>query len=291
MRLYIKSFFFHLTEKLGIGKLSRETSFAKNLAIENYFQQHVLNNPKYSNPKKLNRFEYNVFSQSGGDGILEEIFKRIGTTNKFFVEFGVSNGLENMTASLLMQGWKGCWFEGSTSFFGQIEKSFSLLINERKLFVKNSFITAENIQALFKEKTIPQEFDLLSIDIDGNDYWVWKAITEYKPRVVVIECNPFWGPSISWVMKYNPTHVWDRTTYYGTSLKALEILGKEKGYILVGVSLMGNDAFFVRKDLVGEKFFAPYTSENHYESNKVFLFKPYPYKKTVGPFENIKNKQ
>jgi len=282
MNSFIKKIFFHIKEKLGIGGLAREMAFIKEIAVDDYFETHIKNNLKYSDPKKLNKYEYNVFSQSGEDGIIEEIFKRIGVTSKFFVEFGVSNGLENCTASLLLSGWKGKWIEGSTTFFNQIQKNFEFYISNKQLEVKSAFITAENIESLFLEANVPKEFDLLSIDIDGNDLWVWKAIKDYSPRVVVIECNPFYGPTISWTMKYNPKHVWDRSTYFGASLKALEIVGKEKGYTLVSSSIMGNDAFFVRDDLVNDKFHAPFTSENHYESFKVHLQKKYKYNKLVG---------
>ena len=282
MKSFIEKIFFHIKEKLGIGQLSREVTFLKEIAVEDYFQKNVLNNPKYADPKRLNRYEYNVFSQSGEDGILEEIFKRIETTNKFFVEFGVSNGLENCTAALLLAGWKGRWIEGSDTFYKQIQKNFKVYIENKQLSVQNAFITAENIESLFANLEVPKDFDLLSIDIDGNDFWVWKAIKKYNPRVVVIECNPFYGPTLPWTMKYNPEHDWDRSTYFGASVKALEILGKEKGYTLVGCSIMGNDTFFVRNDLVKDKFFAPFTSENHYESFKVHLQKKYKYKKSVG---------
>lgn len=282
MKSIISKIFFHLKEKFGVGELSREMVFIKEVMVEKYFEDKVKNNPKYSDPKRLNKYEYNVFSQSGEDGIIEEIFKRIGITNKYFVEFGVSDGLENCTATLLLSGWKGSWIEGSETFYNRILKNYSLYINNKNLNIKNSFITAENIESLFSDLSVPKEFDLLSIDIDGNDYWVWKNIRKYNPRVVVIECNPFYGPSMSWVMKYNPDHVWDRSTYFGASVKALEILGKEKGYTLVGCSIMGNDTFFVRSDLVKDKFFAPYTSENHWESFKVYLQKKYKYRKSIG---------
>ena len=83
-------------------------------------------------------------------------------------------------------------------------------------------------------------------------------------------------------MKYNPEHVWDRSSYFGASVKALEQLGKEKGYTLVACNFIGNDVFFVRDDIVGDKFFAPYTSENHYESFKIHLYRKYKYRKSFG---------
>ena len=118
---------------------------------------------------------------------------------------------------------------------------------------------------------MPAEFDLLSIDIDGNDYWVWQAVTHYKPRVVVIEYNALYGPSAPWIMEYNAAHCWDGTScYHGASLKSLETLGAGKGYRLVGCDITGMNAFFVREDLVKNLFEEPFTSENHYETPKYY---------------------
>lgn len=282
MKKKIENILISISEKLGIAELRRQNNFTRSMLAEDFFRRHVLDNPKYADPKKLNRYEYSVYAQSGEDGIISEIFKRIGTTNKFFVEFGVSNGLENNTATLLVSGWGGLWLEGSERFVSEIKENLKIYIDQHKLIAQNAFVTAENIEKLFSENKVPTEFDLLSIDIDGNDYWVWKAITKYKPRVVVMETNPFWGPEIAWTMKYNPEHVWKRDTNYGVSLKALEQLGKQKGYSLVGANFMGNNAFFVRNDLVGDKFAAPFTSENHYESNKIFLVRKLKYQKAFG---------
>ena len=101
------------------------------LQIDNYLIENLHKNPKYDNPKKLNRYEFKVFSQAGEDGIISEIFNRIGTTNKFFVEFGVGNGLENNSAYLLVKGWQGYWIEGSERFCKSIRQSFEdLLANQ-----------------------------------------------------------------------------------------------------------------------------------------------------------------
>lgn len=282
MRKFIKNTLAHVAEKLGIAEMRRQVTFLRNLSVDDYLQRYLHDNPKYADPKKLNRYEYDIYSQTGDDGIIEEIFKRVNTTNKYFVEFGVSNGLENNSAALLVLGWRGLWLEGSEKFVSQIYKNFAAPLKDNQLTVKNAFITAENIEALFEENKVPAEFDLLSIDIDGNDYWVWKAISKYKPRVVVIEVNSFWGPHIEWSMKYEPEYVWKRDTNHGTSVKAVEVLGRQKGYSLVGVNFSGENAFFVRNDLVGDKFAAPFTSENHYETNKTFLLKKLKYAKAFG---------
>ena len=159
-------------------------------------------------------------------------------------------------------------------------------MNKKKLTIKQAFITKENIQEIFKESNVPIEFDLLSIDIDGNDYWVWQALNQYRPRVVIIEYNSTIGPSIEWIMKYNSEHSWDKTNYFGASLKALELLGQQKGYKLVGCNLAGINAFFVRDDLVEDKFTSPFTSENHFEPMRNYLLKRIGHSTSYKFFEN-----
>ena len=111
----------------------------------------------------------------------------------------------------------------------------------------------------------PAEPDLLSIDIDRNDWHVWKAITKYRPRVVIVEYNPLYPPGVQFVVPYDGKAVWDGTSRFGASLKSYELLGAEKGYRLAGCVLAGVNAFFVRNDAEGGKFASPYTSENHWE--------------------------
>lgn len=189
----------------------------------------------------LNRYEYRVFSQNGEDGILQAIFSKIGRTNRYFVEFGVQDGNECNTRLLLKKGWSGLWMDADTTN------------NSR---AKKEFITAENINHLFEKHSVPKQFDLLCIDIDGNDYWVWKAITQYQPRVVVIEYNSSVLPEQSLVMKYDPKHLWDETNYFGAGIKALAELGAAKGYTLVACDSRGINAFFVQSDLA-KRHFAP----------------------------------
>ena len=243
----------------------------KGIKANQFLHEHLFNNPKYNASKRLNKHECQVFSQNGEDGIIQEIFNRVGHTNKYFIEFGVENGLECNSLNLLYKGWTGLWIEGNNSCFKQITGMFKDFIENGALKVRNEFITAENIQPLFDEAKSPTEPDLLSIDIDYNDYHVWKAITTYKPRVVVIEYNSIFRPDTHFVVKYNPRRVWDKTGYFGASLLALEQLGNEKGYSLVGCVFSGSNAFFVRKDLINDQFEPPFSAENHYEPNRDFL--------------------
>lgn len=253
----------------------------KDLLIDNYLQTNLFNNPKYILSERLNKYEFQVFSQNGEDGIIEEIFNRIGITNKFFVEFGVEDGLETNTTYLLYNNWHGLWLEGSGKFVKKIRKNFINVI-DKQLSVRETFITAENIEEIFLNKNVPKDLDLLSIDIDGNDYYVWNAIKNYNPRVVIIEYNSSIRPNIEWRMKYNPTHVWDGSMYFNSSLKSLEVLGNEKGYKLVGCTFNGTNAFFVRNDLVKGNFGDNFTAEYHYEPARYFLIKKDGHRRGFG---------
>ena len=248
------------------------------------YREHLLKTGKYSDPSCLNHYEYSIHAQCGEDGIIEEIFRRIGATNRYFVEFGVGNGLQNNTVSLLLKNWVGVWMEAEQGNAEIIRSKFSAMLTRHRLTFLQTFVTAESIESLFAEQGVPNEFDLLSIDIDGNDYWVWNAITKYQPRVIICEYNGRYGPHLQWVMQYDPTHAWNGSCYYGASLKSLELLGKSKGYMLVGCNLAGVNAFFIREDLVGELFVGPFTSEHLFEPQRTFLVREPIQANDFGPF-------
>ena len=228
-----------------------------------WIEQEYESKEKLNDPMHLERYGYKVYSQNDEDGIIQEIFRRIGTTNKIFVEFGVQNGLESNCHFLLFNGWNGLWIDGDEKMFKKLQEYFSGPLSTKQLTAINAFITVENINMLIgKEGNINGEIDLLSIDIDGNDYWVWEKITCVQPRVVVIECNPKFPPPCEWVMEYNQSHVWDGSDNHGASLKSLELLGSRLGYSLVGTN--GINAFFVRSELVNDQFAEPLTAESLY---------------------------
>jgi hypothetical protein len=183
--------------------------------------------------RNLKAFEAQIYSQCGEDGVLQRIFECVGTENETFVEFGAWDGkhLSNTANLRLNHGWTGLLMEGSEKADGQI--------------VRREFVSAENVEALFDKYSVPQTFDLLSVDIDGNDYWVWKAIERYRPRVVVVEYNIFFALDAARTIEYNADHVWDETVYHGASLAAFYKLGLEKGYTLVHTDSWAPNAFFV----------------------------------------------
>ena len=266
-KLYVK-----LRRTLFLENIDHKLAKADHLQIDDYLQRHLFNNPRYQADDKLNRFEFQAFSQFGEDGIIEEIFRRIGTTNQYFVEFGVETGVETNTTYLLYKGWKGLWLDGSDENINTIKQNFSKAFAKGNLNAIQGFITAENIEQLFQKGNVPVEFDLLSIDIDRNDYYVWDAIRHYQPRVVIIEYNSIFRPGCEFVVDYDANAMWDGTSNTSASLESLYQLGLKKGYKLVASTFSGVNAFFVREDLIKDKFTGPFTAENHFESPKYFLY-------------------
>lgn len=257
----------NLTEAL-LGRIDR-------VLMETHRLELLRSTPALRDPKSVVPYGYKVYSQNDEDGIIEEIFRRIGTTNRYFVEFGAETGTENNTVNLLVQGWRGAWIEGSAEKCREISRLFSKsYLQEKQLRALEAFVTAENIEEHFRKLDVPAKFDLLSIDIDYNDYWVWRAITQYQPRVVVIEFNAAFGPSAEFVVPYNPRAVWDLSRYFGASLKSLELLGRNKGYRLVACSLLGNNAFFVREEECADRFVDVTTSEAHFLPARYYLQMP-----------------
>ncbi|MEI8349421.1 MAG: hypothetical protein WCI77_04650 [Candidatus Omnitrophota bacterium] len=226
---------------------------------------------RYRNPKNLIPFGYKLYSQNDEDGIIREICNRIGVTSKYFVEIGIGNGLQNNTYALLFDGWKGLWIDAAGNTISCIKKYFKKSIVEERLKVADAFVTRENINSLISSRVPDKEIDLLSIDIDGNDFHIFDAITCVSPKILVIEYNAKFVPPTIFCMEYDAKNVWQGNDCLGASLKFLEIHLSRKGYCLVGCNLSGTNAFFVRKDLVGEKFLAPFTAEQHYEPPRHYL--------------------
>lgn len=209
----------------------------------------------------MKQYEEKTFSQNGEDGIIQYIFDTIGATNKVAVEIGVSvtardelgnyisTALENNTARLGNSNWKLFWFD--------IIEPYSIPNN--CTFV-NKFLTKDNIVECFEQLNIPKEFDILSIDIDSNDYYLRDALKGYSPRVVISEYNGCFDGSTEHIMPYDENYIWpgETDTTYGASLKSLTKQANELGYDLVYCESRGVNAFFVRRDI---NPFKPLTSE------------------------------
>lgn len=257
--------------------------------IDTWRREMLASDPRYTDPRCLARYEHKVYSQDGSDGIVREIFARIGEGERYFVEFGIGNGLENNTAFLIAQGWRGLWIEGSPESTAAARASLAGPIDAGRLALTGSFVTAENIEGLFSGAGVPEEPAFMSIDIDGNDYWVWSAIERYRPRLVEIEYNGMFPPGVPWVKRYDPASTWSADSYLGASLESLARLGEKKGYGLVACTLAGTNAFFIRRDLLDEDaFVGPFTAERHYEPPRYHLtLERCGHPRSFGDAENV----
>ena len=238
------------------------------------------------NARTLREAEFRVFSQWGEDGIIQYLIRHIPIQNRTFVEFGVQDYLESNTRFLLVNdNWRGLVIDGGAENIDSIRRND--IYWQHTLRAECAFITAENINDLIRSAGFANDIGLLSIDVDGNDYWIWKAIEAVSPRIVVVEYNSRFGADREVTVPYDPAFV--RGTahasmiYYGASLGAFARLGEQKGYSLVGCNSAGNNAFFVRKDVqpasvpalsVGEAFVASTFRESRDASGNLIFLTP-----------------
>jgi hypothetical protein len=199
----------------------------------------------------LNDYELRVFSQSGEDGIIQYLVRNLDLPQEIFVEFGVQDYRESNTRFLLMNNnWSGLVLDGDAENIASLRKDPIYWAYD--LRAVEAFITRDNINDLLRENGITGEIGLLSIDIDGNDFWVWQAIDVINPVIVVVEYNHRFGNQAAVTIPYRAD--FDRKKapqaplYFGASLPALCWLAERKGYAFVGCCSNGVNAFFVRRD-------------------------------------------
>jgi hypothetical protein len=226
----------HEADKILLGKLLINQNNNKN-AVD-YFSE----------------IEFKIFSQFGEDGIIQWIINKLQITNKSFIEFGVGNYLESNTRFLLENNnWKGFIIDGDKKNIEFIKKN--AIYWEYDLTAECAFITRENINDLFLDHGFQGDIGLLSIDIDGNDFWIWEVIDVISPQIVICEYNSVFGDTYAITVPYHPefnlTRAHYSNLYWGVSLPALCILAETKGYDFIGSNSAGNNAFFIRKDCSG----------------------------------------
>jgi len=212
----------------------------------------------------LNAYERKISSQNGEDGIILELFARLRVVDPYFVEFGAEAGVECNSAHLARTyGWSGVMIEGGDASFAELKKNYEAFSKVRAV---HGMVTKENIATIFAANGVPKTLDLLSIDVDGNDYYLWEALAEYRASVVIVEINPAYPPPRRWVMAYNPEHGWQHDNYYGASLSSLTALGDRLGYALLGIDANVVKAFFIRRDLLEAVGFPERTPEDVYRA-------------------------
>ncbi|MEO8021588.1 hypothetical protein [Polaromonas sp.] len=212
---------------------------------------HARTNRGMGHIEALSVVEFCAFSQWGEDGIIDWLVERLPGIPPTFVEFGVENYFESNTRLLLqLRNWRGLVMDGSISHIDDIRRQNVSWRHE--LSAKCAFIDRDNVDSLLTEAGFGGEIGLLSVDIDGNDYWVWEAIKATSPVIVVCEYNAVFGDLLSLTVPYKAdfqrTRVHHSNLYFGASLRAMISLAKKKGYTFFGTASTGCNAFFVRND-------------------------------------------
>ena len=240
-----------------VGELSKQVSETKILAAQSLIRELFL----HKEPLPLARTEFKVFSQFGDDGIIQYILQKLDLppSERRFVEFGVENYTEANTRFLLINdNWSGLVMDGSEEYVSYIKRDEIYWRHDLTALAR--FITRDNINTLLQETGFHGRIGLLSIDIDGNDYWVWEAITVVDPALVIVEFNGLFGAceavTIPYQADFQRTKAHSSNLYWGTSLAALCHLATQKDYVWIGCNSAGNNAYFVRKT-VSSRFLCP----------------------------------
>jgi hypothetical protein len=231
-----------------VGELAKQVAETKILTAQSLIRELY----QHQDPIPLARTEFKVFSQFGDDGIIQYILQRLNlpASERRFVEFGVENYTEANTRFLLVNdNWSGLVMDGSEEYVSYIQRD--AIYWRHDLTALACFITRDNINALLEKSGFQGRIGLLSIDIDGNDYWVWEAITAVDPALVVVEFNGLFGAreavTIPYQADFQRSKAHSSNLYWGTSLAALCHLATRKNYVWIGCNSAGNNAFFVRK--------------------------------------------
>ena len=200
----------------------------------------------YNHPNTFCRYGAFGFSQCDEDGLTMEIIRRLGIQRGKFCEFGVGNGTENNTIILLSLGWSGVWYGGEDILIDTTKSN-------RLMFVK-SWITKHNITQLFNSQN-KNDIDLISLDLDGNDYYFIEELlsNDVRPKVFIAEYNSKFLPGIKFVMPYDANHSWAFDDYFGASLSSLENLFSNYDYSLICCNAgSGMNAFFVKNEYINK---------------------------------------
>ena len=227
-------------------------SSEKNLILQG--QNYASVTRKLTNVAKLSDVEFKVFSQWGEDGIIDWLIERLDSVPRTFVEFGVGNYSESNTRFLLqLRNWRGFVIDGSQDNVRQITRSDFFWRHD--LSAAKAFVDCDNIDSILSAEGMSGEIGLLSVDVDGNDYWILRAINSVRPAIVVCEYNAVFGDKYQITIPYQSNFVRGAAhfsnLYFGASLPAIVGLARAKGYFFAGTSSAGCNAFFVREDLAG----------------------------------------
>lgn len=201
----------------------------------------------------LAQAEARFYSQNGEDGIIQMLLAAVGATTRRSVEMCAGDGIENNSTNLIINhGFEALLLDGSDELLtvGQEFYANNAHTWYRPPVLQQTWITRDTINDVVTKAGFAGDIDLLTVDVDGVDYWIWQALTCVNPSIVVTECNVNWRPDLRLTVPYSDTFIWPRGTgYLGASVGAMVALAQEKGYRFVGMNTYGFNAFFVREDL------------------------------------------
>lgn len=230
--------------------------------VESRFDQVKLNQGKILarlnrslGSKRLQDYEFKVFSQWGEDGIIQRLIETVPIRNRTFIEFGVEDFLESNCRFLMMNdNWHGFVMDGSHENIARLKSSYFYW--QYALEARQAFVTRENVNQLLAESRFAADLGILSIDLDGVDYWVAQALEHYRPRILIHEYNALFGGERKISVPYDPAFQRSKKhhshLYWGASLAALTHLAIQRGYSLVGTNSASCNAFYVRNDLLSD---------------------------------------
>ena len=268
LKSYIARGFDRAAVKLGLGEVRRELAQLREEIRASSKQEQLLLFLAYTRCRasggpwlSLNDIEFRTFSQNGEDGILLYLFSILGTTNKVVIEICAGDGTQCNAANLIINhGWTGLLVDGDA---GNVARGGRFYAEHADTFTypprfANAWVEVDNVNQLIAANGFEGEIDLLSLDIDGIDYWLWEAITVVQPRVVVAEIQAIWGDTESVTVPYRPDfraeYIDGFGVYSGASLSAFVKLARRKGYRLIGTQRYGFNAFFLRDDIGQDVF-------------------------------------
>lgn len=210
------------------------------------------NRDAYRSPlvSRLEVAERRVYSQHGEDGVIEQLLRDIKPTLRYVVEFGAYDGIvmSNSRNLIAHAGWSALLIEGDHRFYRRLH---ALYRGDPRVKTLNTFVTPENINTLFADAGVPEDFDILSIDVDSIDYYLWQALNAFQPKIVIIEYNASIPPETDYVVPRVDAVRLSGTSREGASIRALCRLGREKGYRLIYSELSGANLFFVHEAYCG----------------------------------------
>ena len=215
------------------------------------------------------KYEHQTFSQNGEDGIISEIFNRLGILKGEFIEIGTGDGSENNTRLLLELGWKGTWIDGNPKCIKTINNDLGRYISSKNLDVRLNIVDPVNVNSILKEYNISPDIDLLSLDLDLTTHLVWEALSYITPKVLVIEYNGFFPKNTLWQANFKANESWDGSINMGASLSRIINISEDKNYKFIGTELSGTNAFFIHKSL--ENHFSDFLNDYSHEPARPYI--------------------